>query len=49
MLRCYQDADGFRVFAWFSPRQAVVAAAADRDLSIAALASWWRTAGPVAP
>ena len=49
VLRCYQDADGFRVFAWFSPRQAVVAAAADRDLSIAALASWWRTAGPVAP
>jgi hypothetical protein len=49
VLRCYQDADGFRVFAWFSPRQSVVAAAADRDLSIAALASWWRAAGPVEP
>ncbi len=48
-LRCYEDADGFRVFAWFSPRQAVVAAAADRDLSFAAMASWWRAAGPVAP
>jgi hypothetical protein len=49
VLRCYQDADGFRVFAWFSPRQAVVAAAADRDLSFAALAGWWGTAGPLAP
>ena len=49
VLRCYQDADGFRVFAWYSPRQAVVAAAADRDLSIAALASWWRAAGPAEP
>lgn len=49
VLRCYQDADGFRVFAWLSPRQAVVAAAADRDLSFAALAGWWSTAGPMAP
>lgn len=46
VLRCYRDADGYRVFAWISPEQSIVASAADQDRSFAELFAWWSGAGP---
>lgn len=46
-LRCYVDASGFKVFAWLSPEQAIVASAADRGLGWLELHRWWSSAGPI--
>ncbi len=46
-LRCYTDGDGFRVFAWTSDELGIVASAADRSMTYAELARWWRRAGPL--
>lgn len=46
VLRCYRDANGYRVFAWVAPEQAIIASAADPDRSFAELFTWWSTAGP---
>ncbi len=46
-LRCYEDAEGYRVFAWTADELAIVASVADRTMSYAELAQWWNHAGPV--
>jgi hypothetical protein len=46
VLRCYRDANGYGVFAWVTPEQAIVASAADPDRSFGELFTWWSTAGP---
>jgi hypothetical protein len=46
VLRCYRDANGYGVFAWVTPEQAIVASAADPDRSFGELLTWWSTAGP---
>jgi len=46
VLRCYRDANGYGVFAWVAPEQAMVASAADPDRSFDELFTWWSTAGP---
>jgi len=46
VLRCYRDANGYGVFAWVAPEQAIVASAADPDRSFGELFTWWSTAGP---
>jgi hypothetical protein len=46
-LRCYTDAEGFRVLAWTADELAILASVADRDLSFAELSRWWHHAGPV--
>lgn len=48
VLRCYRDANGYAVFAWVAPEQAIVASAADPDRSFAELFTWWSGAGPAA-
>jgi hypothetical protein len=40
LLRCYRDANGYGVFAWTAPEQAIVASAADPDRSFAELFRW---------
>jgi hypothetical protein len=47
ILRCYEDAEGYRVFAWISDDLGIVASAADQTMSYAELAAWWQHAGPV--
>ena len=46
-LRCYQDADGYRVFAWTADELGILASVADRTMSYAELADWWLAAGPI--
>jgi hypothetical protein len=46
-LRCYEDPEGYRVFAWISDDLGIVASAADQTMSYAELAAWWQHAGPV--
>ena len=46
-LRCYEDAEGYRVFAWTADELAIVAAVADRTMSYSELARWWNLAGPI--
>jgi hypothetical protein len=46
-LRCYQEADGYRVFAWTSDDLGILSSVADQTLSYAELSRWWRQAGPV--
>jgi TIR domain len=45
-LRCYTDSDGYRVFAWTTDELGILASVADRSMSYAELAAWWRDAGP---
>jgi hypothetical protein len=47
ILRCYQDADGYRVFAWTNDDLGILASVADRTMSYAELAAWWERAGPI--
>jgi hypothetical protein len=46
-LRCYEDAEGYRVFAWTADELAIVASVADRTMSYSELARWWNVAGPL--
>jgi hypothetical protein len=46
-LRCYEDAEGYRVFAWTADELAIVASVADRTMSYSELARWWKVAGPL--
>lgn len=46
-LRCYQDAEAFRVFAWTNDDLAMLASAADQTMTYGELAAWWRNAGPL--
>jgi hypothetical protein len=46
-LRCYQDAAGYRVFAWTSDDLGILSSVADQTLSYAELSRWWRQAGPL--
>ena len=46
-LRCYEDAEGYRVFAWTADELAIVASVADRTMSYAELTQWWNHAGPL--
>lgn len=48
VLRCYRDGNGYGVFAWTAPEQAIVASAADPDRSFEELFAWWSQAGPSA-
>ncbi|GAA2109925.1 hypothetical protein GCM10009841_31560 [Microlunatus panaciterrae] len=47
ILRCYRDAEAYRVLAWTDDELAIVASAADRTMTYAELVRWWRGAGPV--
>jgi hypothetical protein len=47
ILRCYQDADGYRVFAWTNDDLGILASVADRTMSYPELATWWEAAGPI--
>ena len=46
-LRCYEDADGYRVFAWTCDELGILSSVADQTLSYAELSRWWRQAGPL--
>jgi hypothetical protein len=47
ILRCYQDAEGYRVFAWTHDDLGILASVADRTMSYLELAAWWEAAGPI--
>jgi hypothetical protein len=47
ILRCYQDADGYRVFAWTNQDLGILASVADRTMSYPDLVAWWEAAGPI--
>ena len=48
-LRCYEDAQGYRVFAWTSDDLGIVSSVADPTLSYAQLTQWWRQAESARP
>ena len=47
IVRCYQDADSYRVFAWTNDDFGILASVADRTMSYSELAAWWEAAGPI--
>ena len=46
-LRCYEDSDGYRVFAWTADELSMVVSAADQSMSYAEMLRWYQHAGPL--
>ena len=47
ILRCYEDSDGYRVFAWTADELSMVVSAADQSMSYAEMLRWFERAGPL--